>query len=99
MCLPQVSRSKDEAQPRFLHFQGYGTGKLLYFDNAGELVGSAHNLGWMVDTPTPGEPNANDRAERGVGIIKEGIRTTFRNQDWTCRGGLMQESTPHLRRT
>ena len=76
---PQRSKSKQDTLPSFRHFQGPGGEvKLLFCDNAGELVESAHELGWMIDTSTPGEPRSNGVAENAVGRIKEGIRTNLR---------------------
>ena len=76
---PQGTTSKEETTRSFRHDQGYNVIQLLYCDNAGELVESAIDMDWNVDTSTPGEPTSNGVIERIVGRIKEGIRTNLRH--------------------
>ena len=74
----QKTKSKQDTLTSFRHFQGPGKEiKMLYCDNAGELIESGNELGWMVDTSTPGEPRSNGIAENAVGRIKDGIRTNL----------------------
>ena len=67
---PQGTKSKEETTRSFRHYQGYNAIQLLYCDNAGELVESAFDMDWNVDTSTPGEPKSNGVVERLVGRIK-----------------------------
>ena len=61
----------------FRGVQGIDRVRMLYCDNTGELVGSGHNLGWMVNASTPGKPKSNRAVERIVGRVTEGTRTNL----------------------
>ena len=71
---PQATRSTQDTNDSFLHWEGPNDHvKLFYCDNGSELKAAAKPMGWRVKTSTLGIPQTKGLAERAARPLVCGI--------------------------
>ena len=76
-CYPSTSNTVEEVESSLRHYMGSFKIKLLYSDNAPELISAARNLKISHDTSTPYRSQTNSKAERMIRKVLEGTRTVI----------------------